>query len=600
MSFDCHMKTPWLNSSGNLPTHLEYPDCSMAAMVERTAKEHPNLCAYVFFGRRTSYARLLEKIEECARALRANGISEGDKVSIALPNCPQGVTMFYAVNMIGAVANMIHPLSSEKEIEHFVSESESKLVVTLDQFYGKFENVRKEIALDKLLITSIKDEVGPVVRLGYNMTEGRKHEKIPPEADIILWNDFLESGRAYTGSYRDDADSHGTSVILYSGGTTGVSKGICLSSYNFNALAKQIVSVNPGYNPGDKMLAVMPIFHGFGLGISIHTSLCQGGNCILVPRFTPDSYVKLMLKYRCNYIAGVPALFEALIRMPKMKKADLSFLKGVFSGGDSLSVELKRKMDRYLDEHNSPVQVREGYGTTECVTASCLTPAHRFKEGSIGIPLPDMYYKIVKPGTCDELEYGATGEICVAGPTVMLGYNGHEEENANTLKQHPDGMKWVHTGDLGVMDKDGFVYFKQRLKRMIITNGYNVYPSQLENVFDSHDKVHMSCVIGVPDPIRQQRVKVFVMLKKGIEPSKELEAELMEHARKNIAKYALPKEIEFRDSFPQTLVGKVAYRVLEEEEIRKNAQNEAIEGDAAQCGTASSCVHGCTAKSRHS
>ena len=183
---------------------------------------------------------------------------------------------------------------------------------------------------------------------------------IPPEADIILWNDFLESGRAYTGSYRDDADSHGTSVILYSGGTTGVSKGICLSSYNFNALAKQIVSVNPGYRPGDRMLAVMPIFHGFGLGISIHTSLCQGGNCILVPRFTPDSYVKLMLKYRCNYIAGVPALFEALIRMPKMKKADLSFLKGVFSGGDSLSVELKRKMDRYLDEHNSPVQVREG------------------------------------------------------------------------------------------------------------------------------------------------------------------------------------------------------------------------------------------------
>ncbi len=572
MSFECSVKAPWLNSMGDVPSHLEYPDCSMVALVERTARKHPDLCAYVFFGKRTTYARFVERIVDCAKALRANGISKGDKVSIALPNCPQGLTMFYAVNMTGAIANMIHPLSSEKEIEHFITESDSKLVITLDQFYWKFENVRKEVDIDSLLITSIKDEVGPIVRFGYDLTEGRKHEKVPPTADVILWNDFLESGRSYTGEYRDETDAHGTSVILYSGGTTGISKGIRLSSYNFNALAKQISSTNPGFSLGDRMLAVMPIFHGFGLGISIHTALTEGGNCILVPRFTPDSYVKLMLKYRCNYIAGVPALFEALIRMPKMRKADLSFLKGVFSGGDSLSVELKRKMDRYLNDHNSKVQVREGYGTTECVTASCLTPMHRSKEGSIGVQLPDMYYKIVKPGTSDEVEYGDVGEICVAGPTVMLGYNGHEEENRDTLREHPDGMKWVHTGDLGMMDKDGFVYFKQRLKRMIITNGYNVYPSQLENIFDAHENVHMSCVIGVPDPIRQQRVKVFIMLKNGVEPSEELRAELMEYAKKNIAKYAVPKEIEFRKSFPQTLVGKVAFRILEEEESRKNAE----------------------------
>ncbi len=537
--------------------------------MERTAEAHPDMDAYIFFGRRTSYSRMMAKIHRIARSLKAMGVSKGDRVTIALPNCPQAVCMFYAVNMIGAVSNMVHPLSAEKEIQYYLEQSGSKVAITLDQFYGKFRNVREDVNLETLIITSIKDEVGPVVRFGYNLTEGRKHEKVPSDAPVIMWDEFLASGNGFKGEYRDERDSQESSVILYSGGTTGVSKGVCLSSYNLNALTRQIVSVNPGYAIGDRMLAVMPIFHGFGLGISIHTTLCEGGSCVLVPRFTPDSYVKLMLKYKCNYIAGVPALFEALIRMPKMMKADLSFLKGIFSGGDSLSVELKKKMDTYLNEHKAKVQIREGYGLTECVTASCLTPIHTSREGSIGVPLPDMYYKIVEPGTDRELAYGEMGEICLAGPTVMIGYNGHDEENSKTLRNHPDGMRWVHTGDLGRMDKDGFIYFTQRLKRMIITNGYNVFPSQLENVIDAHEKVSMSCVIGIPDPIKQQRIKAFITLKPGIEPTQQVKDEVMEHVRKWVAKYSLPSEIEFRDDLPKTLVGKVAYRVLEEEELAK-------------------------------
>ena len=541
----------------------------MVGLVERTAEAHPDMDAYIFFGRRTSYSRMMAKIHRIARSLKAMGVSKGDRVTIALPNCPQAVCMFYAVNMIGAVSNMVHPLSAEKEIQYYLEQSGSKVAVTLDQFYGKFRNVREDVNLETLIITSIKDEVGPVVRFGYNLTEGRKHEKVPSDAPVIMWDEFLASGNGFKGEYRDERDSQESSVILYSGGTTGVSKGVCLSSYNLNALTRQIVSVNPGYAIGDRMLAVMPIFHGFGLGISIHTTLCEGGSCVLVPRFTPDSYVKLMLKYKCNYIAGVPALFEALIRMPKMMKADLSFLKGIFSGGDSLSVELKKKMDTYLNEHKAKVQIREGYGLTECVTASFLTPIHTSREGSIGVPLPDMYYKIVEPGTDRELAYGEMGEICLAGPTVMIGYNGHDEENSKTLRNHPDGMRWVHTGDLGRMDKDGFIYFTQRLKRMIITNGYNVFPSQLENVIDAHEKVSMSCVIGIPDPIKQQRIKAFITLKPGIEPTQQVKDEVMEHVRKWVAKYSLPSEIEFRDDLPKTLVGKVAYRVLEEEELAK-------------------------------
>ena len=323
------------------------------------------------------------------------------------------------------------------------------------------------------------------------------------------------------------------------------------------------------FRPGDKMLAGMPMFHGFGLSVSIHSMLSQGGRCVLVPRFTPQSYAKLILKHKCNFIAGVPTLYEALLRVPTMDGADLSFLKGVFSGGDSLSIELKKRFDKFLFDHHAVIQVREGYGTTECVTASCLTPTHMAKEGSIGLPFPDTYYDIVKPGTQESLPYGEEGEICISGPTVMMEYVGHPEETAQTLQTHPDGRVWVHTGDLGYMDDDGFIYFKQRIKRMIITSGYNVYPSQLENILDAHDLVQMSCVIGVPDSLKMQKVKAFVMLKPGLKPCDEYRDILMAYCRKNIAKYAMPYEIEFREQLPKTLVGKVAYRVLEEEEINR-------------------------------
>lgn len=260
-------------------------------------------------------------------------------------------------------------------------------------------------------------------------------------------------------------------------------------------------------------------------------------------------------------------------------------LKGVFSGGDSLSVELKKRFDKFLADHNSSVKVREGYGTTECVTASCLTPLHLAKEGSIGQPFPDTFYKIVKPGTCEEVEYRTEGEICISGPTVMMEYVNHPEETAKTLQTHPDGLKWIHTGDLGYMDEDGFIYFKQRIKRMIVTSGYNVYPSQLENILDAHELVQMSCIIGVPDPLKMQKVKAFVVLKPGVSSTDENKEVLKEYCKKNIAKYALPYDIEFRDQLPKTLVGKVAYRVLEEEEAAKREKNAALSPVSAETDT---------------
>ena len=562
-------KTPWLKNYGDVPFHLQYQECSMWEAIEKIVEKYPNYTAYVFMGKKTTYKEFAQNVEICARALKAIGIRVGDRITICMPNCPQTVIMFYAVNLVGAVANMVHPLSSEREIEFYIKESKSIAAITLDQFYHKFEAIRENVELSNIIIARIKDELSKPIRAGYMLTEGRKIEKIPKDAPVTIWNYFMDQGRHYHWKYRAVRDPRDPAVILYSGGTTGVTKGILLSNYNFNALGAQIIATNPMFRPGDSMLAVMPMFHGFGLGVSIHSMLMNGGQCVLVPRFTAESYAKLIKRYKCNFIAGVPTLYEALLRQPVMDGVDLSCLKGVFSGGDSLSVELKKRFDKFLYDHNASIQVREGYGTTECVTASCLTPTHVYKEGSIGQPFPDTYYCIVKPGTQEELPYGEEGEICISGPTVMLGYLDHPEETAQTLQVHSDGRTWVHTGDLGTMDDEGFIYFRQRLKRMIVTSGYNVYPSQLENILDAHELVQMSCVIGVPDPLKIQKVKAFVMLKPGIEPTQANKDILMAYCRKNIAKYALPYDIEFREQLPKTLVGKVAYRVLEEEELAK-------------------------------
>ena len=567
-----NVKTPWMPFMNGIPAQLDYFEGSMCEAVERIAEKYPNVIAYDFMGSHTNYRRCVEEIHACARALRAAGVKENDRVTIAMPNCPQAVSMFYAINMVGAIANMIHPLSAEGEIEFYLNDSKSVAALTLDQFYGKFESIRQNTpALKTLIVASIKDALNPVMKLGYALTEGKKVPKLPEDGDYITWKQFMANGKSFTGDPRVKRVGAQPAVILYSGGTTGVTKGILLSNLNFNALGAQIIATNPIYSIGDKMLAIMPMFHGFGLGVSIHSMLVNGGRCVLVPRFTPQTYAELLRKHKPNFIAGVPTLYEALLRLDGLDDLDLSCLKGMFSGGDSLPVELKKRIDAFLKDHKATIEVREGYGTTECVTASCLTPSGLAREGSIGIPFPDTYYKIVMPGTEIEVPYGQEGEICLAGPTVMMEYVNHPKETADTLRKHADGLTWVHTGDLGVMDKDGYIYFRQRIKRMIVTSGYNVYPSQIEGILDKNECVHMSCVIGVKDPYKMQKVKAFIVLKPGYEPTDETREKIMDYCRKHIAKYALPYEIEFRDELPKTLVGKVAYRILEEEEAKKTA-----------------------------
>ena len=563
---------PWRAFYGNTPATLNYPHKTMYEMVASAARKYPGSTAYVFMGKETKYSAFLQRIDAAAKGLYNMGIRRGDKVTICMANTPQALDCFYALNRIGAIPNMIHPLSAAKEIAFYLNFSKSKAILTLAQFYDKVASIRDELEQPTtILIARIADELPMPLNILYPVTKGGKADQVPEGNGFTLWYDMVKAGKN-TALPADDGQFDDCGAILYSGGTTGTTKGIMLSNLNFNALGLQTIAASGfGSVAGMKMLSVMPVFHGFGLGIGIHTALIGGATCILIPQFSVKTYAETLVKQKPNIIPGVPTLFEALLRAENLQGVDLSFLKGIFSGGDSLSPELKKKVDAFLKEHNCSEQIREGYGTTECVTASCLTPKDYARSGSIGVPFPDVYYKIVAPGTTEELPANTEGEICIAGPTVMLGYMDNPEETAQTLRRHVDGRIWLHTGDLGRMDQDGFVYFRQRIKRMLVTSGYNVYPSQLENIIDHHDKVLISCVIGVKDEYRGQKIKAFVVPMPGMEPTEELKKEILDYCANHIAKYAMPREIEFRTELPKTLVGKVAYRVLEEE---ANAQVE--------------------------
>ena len=561
---------PWVKYYGTTPASIDYPHTTMYQQVMEAVRKYPDNIAYNFMGKQTTFRAFAARIDAAAKGLYAMGLRKGDRLTICMANTPQALDCFYACNRIGVIPNMIHPLSAAHEIAFYLNFSNSKAILTLDQFYNKVDSIRGELKNDTtILIAKVGDELPFPLSALYPLTKGGKHPL--PKTGYTLWYNMVRAGKD-TQLPPDEGKFDECGAVLYSGGTTGTTKGIQLSNLNFNALGLQTIAASGfGSVSGMKMLSIMPVFHGFGLGVGIHTALIGGATCILIPQFSVKVYAETLLKRKPELIPGVPTLFEALLRAEGLEKADLSFLKGIFSGGDSLSPELKKKVDTFLREHGCTEQIREGYGTTECVTASCLTPKDYARSGSIGVPFPDTFYKIVKPGTAEELEPNHEGEICLSGPTVMLGYMDNPEETRNTLRSHGDGRIWLHTGDLGHMDEDGFVYFRQRLKRMIISSGYNVYPSQLENIIDGHDKVLLSCVIGVKDQYRGQKVKAYVVPMPGIEPTEELKQELLDYCSKHIAKYALPREIEFRTELPKTLVGKVAYRVLEEEANAKEA-----------------------------
>ena len=561
---------PWLEfyDEDGIPSHIEYPDCSMVDMVLQSAEKWPDNIAYTYYGHKVTYKNFVKKIEKTARALKNYGVKEGDRVPICMPNTPEGITMVYAVNMVGAVCNMVHPLSSEKELEYYIKVAESKYVLVIDAVFDKIYRLRDTAQLERIIVVRPSAGLGFLKKKLYNTLHIKKVRLPANDNRVVLWEDFIANSYFYQGNYHEERGGADPAVIMYSGGTTGAPKAVLLSNLNINAesicdgtMIRQIV-------PGATVLSILPLFHCFGLGVCIHTPLCKGMGCILIPAFSHKQFADIIKKNEPNFIVGVPTLFEALVNT-KLKSDDLKSVTAVICGGDALTQTLRDKVNEFLKSHGSDAKIRVGYGLTEGSGAVCLSPENTFADGIIGVPLPDTDFKIIKNDTFKELPAGEEGEICISGPLVMMGYLGDDAETAQTIRLHDDGKVWLHTGDIGYLGKDGLIYFAQRLKRIIISSGYNIYPTHLESIINSHEAVLTSTVIGIDHHYKGQVPKAFIVLKPGYKAGKKIEREIRELLERNVPIYALPVAYEFRDKLPQTLVGKVAFKKLEAEEKSK-------------------------------
>ncbi|MBE0649744.1 MAG: AMP-binding protein [Bacteroidales bacterium] len=550
----------WLKFYGKIPHSIQYPDGSLYAVLKKSIEEHKKDIAYDFLGKTATYEELGQQIDAYACTFYNLGLRSGDTMSIIMPTSPQGIIAFYAVNKLGAVASFIHPLSTETELEHYLTLSKSRFALTLDIFYEKIANIKDKVPMERLLVTKISECMPAVKKIGYSIITMKN--RIRPDKSWALW---LNTQDVFCDKPIEDTsvNKDTLAVVLYSGGTTGVPKGVMLTNGNIVSEGMQ-VAVWGNLNHSDIILAILPIFHGFGLSVCVNAALVAGARTILVPKFTVKDVAGLIKKKHPTFLIGVPTLYRALLNEKKFLTSDLSFLKAIFSGADTLPRSLKEEFDTVVKANHGNTMMLEGYGLTEAVTAIMAMPMDHYREGSIGVPFPDMDARIFDQGTTKEMPHGEIGEICLEGPAVMKGYMNNEAETNATLKVHDDGKTWLHTGDLGYRDADGFFYFKQRLKRMIKSSAMNVYPSEVENVICKHEDVKLACVIGVEDENQINRIKAFVELHDHGAASQEKEEEIIAFVRTQLIKWSCPREIEFMDKLPLTRIGKVDYRKLEE------------------------------------
>ncbi len=563
---------PWLRFYGNVPHSIDYPQITLYEAIASTAARIPEAIAWDFLDTTSSYRDFLVDIDRFADAMAALGLQQGERFLISMPTSPQGVIAFYAANKLGAVPTMVHPLSTGPEIEQFLNASGARMALTLDVSYDTFATVPKRL-IDHLILARIPDYLPTYRKFGYWFTRGRKIGKVPSDSRVHWWAGLMRGG--YKSAPRVLASADDTAAILFSGGTTGTPKAIVLSNRNFIAESMQIAAWS-GIKCGDSIISVLPIFHGFGLCACVNAFLMTGAKSILVPAFKTRTVANLVRKKRPSILAGPPNLFDALSREQRFRRSDLSCLRLTVCGADTLPHPLRERFEALLKDRGSRAVMVEGYGLTESVTGIMASPINENRPGSIGIPFPDMLAKICRPGTTAEVSPCEEGEICISGPAVMLGYLNDPGATAETLKVHADGRTWLHTGDLGTMDEDGFFYFRMRLKRMIKCSGFNVYPTQVEEVLYQHPLVAQACVVGIPDPVTGELVKAYIVLKDGARENAETATVLIEHCQQRLIKWSCPRDLEFRRELPKTLIGKVDYKALVREHIASHGWKEAL------------------------
>lgn len=552
-------KTVWYRHQDPSTWQPEIPECSMYDLLAQTADRHPDLYALYFEGRRTRYRELIQQIESAARAFQAMGVKKGDIVSVMAPNMPQVVYTLYALNRIGAVANMLHPLLSANEIHRIIRHTGSRLLVVLDQLYEKAESIPWESAEKPcVILLRVSDALPTAKSILY-----RCKEKHYTESDNLLyWRTALRQA-AHLALQPVSVAAGDTAVILYSSGTTGTPKGAMLSNLNFNALALQSYD-SLGINDitGMQVLSILPLFHGAGLGVCLHATLCYGMQVYLVPIFNLNKCVKLIFKNKIEHIYGVPAFFDGIARSKEMETQSCQFIRAMGSCGDKLPDRTRDRINGYLKQSGSDVTITNGYGLTETTAGCCFDPYFQKKRGSSGIMLPDMHFKIVIPGTQTEVPTGEVGELCIAGPTVMQGYYKNEAATNKVLQLHKDGKLWFHSGDAFSADEDGYLYYRQRLDRMFIVSGCNVVPSDIEEEILKTSGVAQCCVVGKKAPVVGHRIVAYLQLQPNVSEAEVLAAVQL-RCKQNLSENAQPGQYIVLPEFPLTRMKKTDYKALE-------------------------------------
>ena len=554
---------PWLKYYDQKFIDQTLPALSAFEYVCQRSKNHLNDTALEYYGRKFTYADLIVNVKKTAAALRGAGVKKGDIVTVVSIMTPEIIALFYAADMIGATLNLVDPRYSVEGIREYIEEVDSHLLVCLNVVYERCRQAAKRTNVEKVIVLSPADSLPPVMAVGYKLTTPDKNKYA---SNVIRWKQFIKGGEGQSTAAEPYDPDHAC-VVVHTGGTTGSPKGVMLTDDCFNGIALQFQAYPKLFHRGQKLMNVMPPFIAYGFACGIHLPLVLGFTVIIIPNLDPAKLGSLVLKYKPEHMFGVPTHYQQLAADPKLRDKDLSFIINYAAGGDSLSRGAEQTVNDFLAAHGARYPIAKGYGMTEVSSAATVAAGLDNKPGSVGIPMVNTIIAAFEPGTDRELPIGERGELCISGPCLMKGYYNKADETAMILRRHPDGRIWVHTGDMGYLDEDGFVFLDSRIKRMIIRHdGFKVFPSMIENVVSRHPAVHQCSVVGCADKDHTQgRLPfVYIVLKADTTAKKkQVIRELERMCAEELPEYVQPVAYKFISSMPMTPVGKVDYRQLE-------------------------------------
>lgn len=554
---------PWLKYYDQKFIDQTLPALSAFEYVCQRSKNHLNDTALEYYGRKFTYADLIVNVKKTAAALRGAGVKKGDIITVVSIMTPEIIALFYAADMMGATLNLVDPRYSVEGIREYIEEVDSHLLVCLNVVYERCRQAAKRTNVEKVIVLSPADSLPPVMAVGYKLTTPDKNKYA---SNVIRWKQFIKGGEGQSTASEPYDPDHAC-VVVHTGGTTGSPKGVMLTDDCFNGIALQFQAYPKLFHRGQKLMNVMPPFIAYGFACGIHLPLVLGFTVIIIPNLDPDKLGSLVLKHKPEHMFGVPTHYQQLASDPKLRDKDLSFIINYAAGGDSLSRGAEQTVNDFLAAHGARYPIAKGYGMTEVSSAATVAAGLDNKPGSVGIPMVNTVVAAFEPGTDQELPIGQRGELCISGPCLMKGYYNKPEETAILLRRHPDGRVWAHTGDMGYLDEDGFVFLDSRIKRMIIRHdGFKVFPSMIENVVSRHPAVHQCSVVGCADKDHTQgRLPfVYIVLKADTTAKKkQVIRELERMCAEELPEYVQPVAYKFISSMPMTPVGKVDYRQLE-------------------------------------